>query len=231
GRGGQRHVRRHPHGGADGALAPAPPGEAEQRERPPSREGRGGSERRRRGRRTASGRRQALRRDELRRRARGTSGRRTPETPVPAPSPSNGNGRPSQTRRTSHVHTYKNGTRKEVLEDGTTTISFPNGDRKRTYANEKEGIVVYYYAETKVSFLPFWTWRASSRLRSHISDACFLSPPLRHPFASADYAGDPPGRDADVPLPQQADREPLRGRQEGGDIPRRDGEMDLGRHK
>ena len=53
--------------------------------------------------------------------------------------------------------------------NGTTTIPFPNGDRKRTYANEKEGIVVYYYAETKVSFLPFWTawtWRVPSRLRS-----------------------------------------------------------------
>ena len=95
------------------------------------------------------------------------------KTPIPAvvaaPSPSNDSGKLSQTRRTSHVHTYKNGTRKEVLDDGTTTISFPNGDRKRTYANEKEGIVVYYYAETKVSFLPFWTawtWRVSSRLRS-----------------------------------------------------------------
>ena len=94
------------------------------------------------------------------------------KTPVPAVvaalSPSNDDGRPSQTKRTSHVHTYKNGTVKEVLEDGTTTISFPNGDRKRTYANEKEGIVVYYYAETKVSSLHFWSWwrRVSSRVSS-----------------------------------------------------------------
>ena len=50
----------------------------------------------------------------------------------------------------SQVFTYKNGTQKEVLPDGTTTISFANGDRKRTYANEKKGIVVYYYAATKV---------------------------------------------------------------------------------
>ena len=51
----------------------------------------------------------------------------------------------------SQIFTYKNGTTKEVLPDGTTTISFAKGDRKRTYANEKKGIVVYYYAATKVS--------------------------------------------------------------------------------
>ena len=51
----------------------------------------------------------------------------------------------------SQIFTYKNGTQKEVLPDGTTTISFANGDRKRTYANEKKGIVVYYYAATKTT--------------------------------------------------------------------------------
>ena len=53
--------------------------------------------------------------------------------------------------RASQIVTYQNGTTKEVLPDGTTTISFANGDRKRTYANEKKGIEVYYYAATKVS--------------------------------------------------------------------------------
>mmetsp|Transcript_6311 Transcript_6311/g.13730 ORF Transcript_6311/g.13730 Transcript_6311/m.13730 type:complete len:1464 (+) Transcript_6311:110-4501(+) len=51
----------------------------------------------------------------------------------------------------SQIFTYKNGTQKEVLPDGTTTISFANGDRKRTYTNEKKGIVVYYYAATKTT--------------------------------------------------------------------------------
>ena len=55
------------------------------------------------------------------------------------------------TARTSQVFTYPNGTQKEVMTDGTTTISFANGDKKRTYSNEKKGIVVYYYAATKVS--------------------------------------------------------------------------------
>jgi hypothetical protein len=50
----------------------------------------------------------------------------------------------------SRIITYKNGTQKEVSPDGTMTISFPNGDRKRTYANEKKGVIVYYYASTKV---------------------------------------------------------------------------------
>lgn len=50
----------------------------------------------------------------------------------------------------SRIIIYKNGTQKEVSPDGTMTISFPNGDRKRTYANEKKGVIVYYYASTKV---------------------------------------------------------------------------------
>ncbi len=50
----------------------------------------------------------------------------------------------------NRIITYKNGTTKEVSPDGTMTISFPNGDRKRTYANEKKGVIVYYYASTKV---------------------------------------------------------------------------------
>ena len=64
---------------------------------------------------------------------------------VSAPTPPAQGGRPSQ------IVTYQNGTTKEVLPDGTTTISFANGDRKRTYANEKKGMEVYYYAATKVS--------------------------------------------------------------------------------
>ncbi|KAL3792630.1 hypothetical protein ACHAW5_010456 [Stephanodiscus triporus] len=49
----------------------------------------------------------------------------------------------------SQIITYNNGTQKEISPDGTTTISFTNGDRKRTYADEKKGVVVYYYASTK----------------------------------------------------------------------------------
>ena len=67
---------------------------------------------------------------------------------VTAPIPSNNSA--DQPRSKSQIITYKNGTQKEVLSDGTITISFVNGDRKRTYANEKKGIVVYYYASTKV---------------------------------------------------------------------------------
>jgi hypothetical protein len=52
----------------------------------------------------------------------------------------------------SRIITYNNGTQKEVSPDGTTTISFTNGDRKRTYADEKRGVVVYYYASSKVKF-------------------------------------------------------------------------------
>ena len=54
------------------------------------------------------------------------------------------------TPKMTQSFTYQNGTRKEVLSDGTTTVYFTNGDRKRTYANEKKGIVVYYYAATQV---------------------------------------------------------------------------------
>lgn len=60
----------------------------------------------------------------------------------------------SQVPEKCRVFTYRNGTQKTVQPDGTTTISFANGDKKRTYANEKKGIVVYYYAATKVNF-PF----------------------------------------------------------------------------
>lgn len=75
---------------------------------------------------------------------------------VTAPSPSNAIAPPAgqhqqQQQPKSQIFTYKNGTQKEVLPDGTTTVSFANGDRKRTYANEKKGIVVYYYAATKVT--------------------------------------------------------------------------------
>jgi hypothetical protein len=56
-----------------------------------------------------------------------------------------------QSTKKSRIMTYKNGTQKEVTPDGTITISFANGDRKRTYANEKKGVIVYYYASTKVS--------------------------------------------------------------------------------
>mmetsp|Transcript_8801 Transcript_8801/g.19739 ORF Transcript_8801/g.19739 Transcript_8801/m.19739 type:complete len:1482 (-) Transcript_8801:451-4896(-) len=59
--------------------------------------------------------------------------------------------RQQQAQAKSQIFSYKNGTQKEVLPDGTTTISFGNGDRKRTYANEKKGIVVYYYAATKTT--------------------------------------------------------------------------------
>jgi len=57
----------------------------------------------------------------------------------------------SQVLEKCRVFTYRNGTQKTVQHDGTTTISFANGDKKRTYANEKKGIVVYYYAATKTT--------------------------------------------------------------------------------
>lgn len=81
-----------------------------------------------------------------------TSNNANPTVPsfVTAPSPSHPATFTDQPRSKSQIVTYKNGTQKEVLPDGTTTISFANGDRKRTYANEKKGIVVYYYASTKV---------------------------------------------------------------------------------
>ena len=40
--------------------------------------------------------------------------------------------------KSSQSFTYQNGSQKEVLADGTTTVYFTNGDRKRTYANEKK---------------------------------------------------------------------------------------------
>eukprot|EP00804_Cyclotella_cryptica_P020578 CCRYP_003421-RB/>CCRYP_003421-RB protein AED:0.29 eAED:0.29 QI:384/1/1/1/1/1/3/1153/1159 len=63
----------------------------------------------------------------------------------------NANAASAGTPKTSQFFTYQNGTRKEVLSDGTTTVYFTNGDRKRTYANEKKGIVVYYYAATQTT--------------------------------------------------------------------------------
>ncbi|KAL7470358.1 hypothetical protein ACHAXS_010631 [Conticribra weissflogii] len=57
----------------------------------------------------------------------------------------------SQVPEKCQVFTYRNGTQKTVQPDGTTTITFANGDKKRTYANEKKGIVVYYYAATKTT--------------------------------------------------------------------------------
>jgi hypothetical protein len=68
-----------------------------------------------------------------------------------SPTFSNLNGAPSGTPKSSQFFTYQNGTQKEVLSDGTTTVYFTNGDRKRTYSGAKSGIVVYYYAATQVS--------------------------------------------------------------------------------
>jgi hypothetical protein len=73
-----------------------------------------------------------------------------------SPAFSNLNGAPSGTPKSSQFFTYQNGTQKEVLSDGTTTVYFTNGDRKRTYANEKKGIVVYYYAATQVRLWRHW---------------------------------------------------------------------------
>ena len=44
---------------------------------------------------------------------------------------------------------YHNGTRKDILPDGTVVIKFTNGDTKTSYTNV--GIVVYYYSESRVS--------------------------------------------------------------------------------
>ena len=77
-----------------------------------------------------------------------------PSMPAASPAFSNLNGAPSGTPKSSQFFTYQNGTQKEVLSDGTTTVYFTNGDRKRTYAHEKKGIVVYYYAATQVSDTP-----------------------------------------------------------------------------
>lgn len=76
-----------------------------------------------------------------------------PNMQAASPAFSNLNGAPSGTPKSSQFFTYQNGTQKEVLSDGTTTVYFTNGDRKRTYANEKKGIVVYYYAATQVSVI------------------------------------------------------------------------------
>ncbi|KAL7484137.1 hypothetical protein ACHAW6_009774 [Cyclotella cf. meneghiniana] len=82
-----------------------------------------------------------------------THAKSTSEAPVKGVSPafSNLNAASAGTPKTTQLFTYQNGTRKEVLSDGTTTVYFTNGDRKRTYANEKKGIVVYYYAATQTT--------------------------------------------------------------------------------
>lgn len=49
----------------------------------------------------------------------------------------------------NHTMMYKNGTQKTSLPDGTIIMRFSNGDVKTTYSTV--GIVVYYYAESKVS--------------------------------------------------------------------------------
>jgi hypothetical protein len=49
------------------------------------------------------------------------------------------------------IITYGNGTEKEMFPDGTSVIRFLNGDIKMTYEND--GVVVYYYATSKVSFV------------------------------------------------------------------------------
>jgi hypothetical protein len=72
-----------------------------------------------------------------------------------------------QSTKKSRIMTYKNGTQKEVTLDGTTTISFANGDRKRTYANEKKGVIVYYYASTKVSSMWFGMILCQNRFLLH----------------------------------------------------------------
>ncbi|KAL7520761.1 hypothetical protein ACHAWX_005470 [Stephanocyclus meneghinianus] len=82
-----------------------------------------------------------------------THAKSTSGAPVKGVSPafSNLNAASAGTPKTTQLFTYQNGTRKEVLSDGTTTVYFTNGDRKRTYANEKKGIVVYYYAATQTT--------------------------------------------------------------------------------
>jgi len=82
--------------------------------------------------------------------------------------------------RSQTITQYKNGTQKEVMSDGTTTISFANGDRKRTYANEKKGIVVYYYAATKVrrrktGWYHVFIW---SNISDHLTSLSLLFTPI-----------------------------------------------------
>lgn len=48
----------------------------------------------------------------------------------------------------NRIVTYGNGTQKEMLPDGTKIVRFSNGDVKTTYSTI--GIIVYYYAESKV---------------------------------------------------------------------------------
>ena len=47
------------------------------------------------------------------------------------------------------IISYQNGTKKEILPDGTIIVRFTNGDIKTSY--KKVGITVYYYSEAKVS--------------------------------------------------------------------------------
>lgn len=100
----------------------------------------------------------------------------------------------------SQILSYKNGTMKEVLPDGTTTISFANGDRKRTYANEKKGIVVYYYASTKV-----WSFFAcAEECIAYITCLTCISDPQSFAMHQlVDNPGDAPGRDANLSLSKQ----------------------------
>ena len=107
---------------------------------------------------------------------------------VSAPTP------PGQGGRSSQIVTYQNGTTKEILSDGTTTISFVNGDRKRTYANEKKGIEVYYYAATKVRLCHsclFCFLRANKIINASPS------------FFFPDYSSDTSGRIKLIPLSKQ----------------------------
>lgn len=56
-------------------------------------------------------------------------------------------------RENRRIVTYRNGTQKEILSDGTLIVRFMNGDVKTTYSHI--GIVVYYYAETRVRTTSF----------------------------------------------------------------------------
>lgn len=100
----------------------------------------------------------------------------------------------------SQITTYNNGTQKEVSVDGTTTISFANGDRKRTYANEKKGVIVYYYASTKVSCIVFCAELVFDELGFMLIYSCPLLP--------TDHPGDSSRRNANVSFSEQASRKP-----------------------
>ena len=110
-------------------------------------------------------------------------------TRTASPSFSNLNRAPSGTPKSSQFFTYQNGTQKEVLSDGTTTVYFTNGDRKRTYANEKKGIVVYYYAATQV-------------ITCDVFDNEFQDQSLAFPFTIADNPSNPPRWQTDLPFPK-----------------------------